>query len=303
MKTIIVRNRPSLVALFSSVGIFLTGVFLAVVGFGENQPGTAGSSISARPIETYPYPAGVTTCVQPPPNMVSWWPGDGDPNDIQDGNNGTLQGGATFAPGEVGQAFSFNGTNQFVDVGDRANLENMSQLTVDAWVKFNSLNKPIQTVVSKAQANGPGTNAYIIFLQDIGGGDLRLTAAIENNSSSLLTLLSPDSFTDTTSFHHVALTYNGSTAAFYVDGVLKVSASFSGTVHDISSPFLIGKRDDPFGNGDTINGLVDEVEVFNRSLFQEEIQTIFNADSAGKCKPAVRIHPTPRARPTPAPRP
>src|SRR6476646_9109089 len=35
-----------------------------------------------------------STCTPPPPNMVGWWPGDGNANDIQDGNNGILQNGA-----------------------------------------------------------------------------------------------------------------------------------------------------------------------------------------------------------------
>jgi hypothetical protein len=41
--------------------------------------------------------------------QVSWWPGDGNANDIVDGNDGTLQGGVTFATGKVEQAFSFDG--------------------------------------------------------------------------------------------------------------------------------------------------------------------------------------------------
>lgn len=41
--------------------------------------------------------------------MVSWWPGDGNANDIIGGNHGTLQNGANFASGMVGQAFSFSG--------------------------------------------------------------------------------------------------------------------------------------------------------------------------------------------------
>ena len=42
------------------------------------------------------------TCVQPPDSLVSWWPGDGNVNDIVGSNHGTLQGGATFATGKVG---------------------------------------------------------------------------------------------------------------------------------------------------------------------------------------------------------
>src|SRR5260370_18137079 len=52
----------------------------------------------------------VNPCVPAPPNMVSWWPGDGNANDIQGTNNGVVEGGATFAPAEVLQGFSMNGT-------------------------------------------------------------------------------------------------------------------------------------------------------------------------------------------------
>src|SRR5262245_17110647 len=61
--------------------------------------------------------AQVQTCTPPPPNVVSWWPGDGNANDIQRSNNGTLQNGAAFAPGYVGQAFSFDGINDYVSTG------------------------------------------------------------------------------------------------------------------------------------------------------------------------------------------
>ena len=47
--------------------------------------------------------------IDPPAGMVSWWPGDGNADDIVDGNPGTLSGDATFAPGKVGQAFRFDG--------------------------------------------------------------------------------------------------------------------------------------------------------------------------------------------------
>jgi len=54
------------------------------------------------------------SCVLAPDGLVSWWPGEGNANDIADANNGTLQGGATFATGRVGQAFSFDGNGDFV---------------------------------------------------------------------------------------------------------------------------------------------------------------------------------------------
>lgn len=50
-----------------------------------------------------------------PAGIVSWYKADGNANDSVGGNNGSLQGGATFGPGVTGQpgdqAFSFNGSS------------------------------------------------------------------------------------------------------------------------------------------------------------------------------------------------
>ncbi|MBI4451562.1 hypothetical protein HY642_06325, partial [Candidatus Woesearchaeota archaeon] len=67
--------------------------------------------------------AQVAGCVEPPSGMVSWWPGDNNANDIQDGNTGTLRNGATFAAGRVGQGFSLDGVDDFVSVQHNANLD------------------------------------------------------------------------------------------------------------------------------------------------------------------------------------
>src|SRR5258708_6766750 len=67
--------------------------------------------------------AQTSNCVSVPSGLVGWWPGEGNTDDIQAGDNGTLQGGATFAPGEVGQAFSLNGTNAYVQAPDSSALD------------------------------------------------------------------------------------------------------------------------------------------------------------------------------------
>ncbi len=50
------------------------------------------------------------TCVAPPGGMVGWWRGEDNANDQLGLNNGILQNGATFAPGEVGAAFVTSGS-------------------------------------------------------------------------------------------------------------------------------------------------------------------------------------------------
>src|SRR2546422_5675521 len=78
-------------------------------------------------------------CLPPPPGMLGWWPGDGNPNDLVAGRNGTLQGGATYAAGKVGQAFSFNGAS-WVEVPDDPTWTlDTNDFTIDLWVNFNGL--------------------------------------------------------------------------------------------------------------------------------------------------------------------
>ena len=45
--------------------------------------------------------AQVQTCTPPPPNMVSWWSGDGNANDIRGSSNGTLQLDLDVAAGQL----------------------------------------------------------------------------------------------------------------------------------------------------------------------------------------------------------
>jgi hypothetical protein len=47
--------------------------------------------------------------IEPPANMVAWYPGDGNADDIQGGNNGTLHGTASYGQAEVLDGFSFDG--------------------------------------------------------------------------------------------------------------------------------------------------------------------------------------------------
>ena len=97
-------------------------------------------------------------CLNAPSGLVGWWPGDGNANDIAGGNNGSLQGGATAsAAGEVGSAFSFDGTNGYVQIPDAPALK-PTNLTVEAWVRFASLDSTV--------SGAPAGEQYIVFKQN-----------------------------------------------------------------------------------------------------------------------------------------
>src|SRR5207245_541744 len=74
------------------------------------------------------------SCVNPPPGLVSWWPGNGSGGDLAGGNSGTVRGNATYAGGQVGQAFSFDGDGDGLVVGNPVNLQ-MQNFTIEAWIR------------------------------------------------------------------------------------------------------------------------------------------------------------------------
>ena len=55
-------------------------------------------------------------CVEISNGLIGWWPGEGNAEELVFGNDGTLIAGTSFAAGKVGQAFSFDGDNDFIGI-------------------------------------------------------------------------------------------------------------------------------------------------------------------------------------------
>ncbi len=209
-------------------------------------------------------------CVAPPSGLVSWWPGDGNANDIQDGNHGILENGAAFTAGLVGQAFDFNGANS-VRVLHSSTLM-PTALTVDVWVFLTAY---------------PGFKSAFVEKVDTaqGGYDLEVIGNIANavvwnfGNPQVVSSLAPLPLNTWT---HLAMTFDG-TLKLYVNGVLQ------GSIFAVMTPTTADMTFSRASSGNffNVNGMEDEIELFDRALTSAEVQTIFNAGTAGKCKFAL----------------
>jgi subtilisin-like proprotein convertase family protein len=211
------------------------------------------------------------------PNIVSWWRAQNDATDSVDGNNGTLAGNVTYAAGEVGQAFVFDGDRDQINVSNPANLQ-LQNFTIEGWVKRSST-----TIATLDGFIGPqaaffayGRGGYGFALEP--DGRLHLTRIEISNRISPVPLV-PD-----TAWHHIAVTKIGTAVVFFGDGVAYPVAPYPETF-TFTTRAAVGSRGD--GGGNTFWGMIDEMSIYNRALSSSEIKGIYNGGAAGKYDPAV----------------
>jgi hypothetical protein len=238
-----------------------------------------GSVTSSNAVLTL---AGQPLCAPPPAGLISWWPGQGNANDIAGANNGILSGGVTFTNGEVGQAFSFDPANGTVIVPDSPNLRLTNQLTIEAWINTRSTNAD-RAIVSKVGGAG-GNNGYQFAL----------------SANSLLGQFnSPGQFWPSSRiqcalpiavgvWNHAAWTYDQSAMRLYWNGTPVATNMIGANVITASSSDLRISGDD--NNHACFDGMIDEPSVYNRALSAGEIAAIYHAGSAGKCRPTPIPH-------------
>ena len=235
----------------------------------------------------------VIPCDPAPSGIVSWWAGEGNALDGAGTNNGVLESGLGFAPGEVGQAFLFNTTNEDVKIPASQSLDvgAGNGFTLEAWVNCSnvvSLNPIFEWNLAD------GTTQWGVHFYIGAGGPGSLYANVVNNEGGWETLSSAQGIVASNVFQHVALTYDETTgtATIYRNGT-NVARSYLGSFTPQTSYSLyLGRRPGPDANL-TFAGLIDEPSIYNRALSSNEITAIYLAGGNGKCPLAPTIYSQP----------
>lgn len=230
--------------------------------------------------------------VTPPGGLISSWHADGSAIDTVSGNNGVLHGGAVYAAGVYGKAFSFDGEDDFVEVPVSNFLNLTGDVTVHLWAKragFGGdelsmmVQKGASLILSKDMPSAFGLyfskeNILSVFYGRTGIGSYNLHGPRVTDSK----------------FHHYAYVRTGTLNQLFMDGVLVDQDEFTATPEDtVGLPLTIGatRSDENFtGHIWHFAGIIDEVQVFGRGLSTAEIKDIYVAT-----KPEGRYSVTVRA--------
>ena len=208
--------------------------------------------------------------------LVSWWQAEGTANDRLDVNNGALVGGAGFAQGEVGRAFSLDGVSQYVSVPDSTSLHQAS-FTVEGWFNFAAMGS-VQTLFAKPYGNGTSNSLVAVF-----DGARTLTVGYYTAGGNGMPVTDIEFTPAANTWHHVACTFDGLTMTLYVDAAYAGSQNSLSPIAYDNHPFLMGADMNNGAGVNFFNGLIDEVALFNRALSPAEIAGIVAAGPLGKC--------------------
>ena len=224
-------------------------------------------------------------CVAPPANLEAWWPAEGDANEMTGVNNGTIQGVA-FAPGEVGQAFSYGGSGGQVSIG-APNFETPNTgFTVEAWINPTSLGlcsvNNCKTVVHRERDVSSRT-----WWLGVDGSSIRLLLFLAQPNGGWVDVFSPAVVTSG-SFQHIAASYDGNTVTMYYNGSLVATQVVGPANFNKGDPINIGSENlAANGTYDSFAGLIDELSIYSRALSGSEVAAIFGAGTAGKCQTSI----------------
>ncbi|TRZ78202.1 LamG domain-containing protein, partial [bacterium] len=186
------------------------------------------------------------------------------------GNTGTLQAGddtgsndsatdmwSGGTSGRFGQAIEFDGTNDYVNVGDAENIRfGTNNFTISAWIKMptSASNRAIASV------GRYGADEWF-FVHSTLSNSIKLYAGAGN--INLPTTTDPRDGI----WHHVTVTRNNSNGYIYFDGIEENTQS--GITCDLSS--TVGLKIGNSSATEYFDGSIDSVRIYNRALSASEI--------------------------------
>ncbi len=179
------------------------------------------------------------------------------------GNTGTAAN-TTWATGKYGQALSFNGSSSRVTVPDSASLRLTGAMTLEAWVNPTTISSAWRDVIEKGN-----DNYYLMATSDNAGRPAG--GAINTTTYGTANLA-------TSTWSHLAFSYDGSSLRLYLNGTLVSTTAKSGNIATSTNALTIGS--DPF-YGQYFNGLIDELRIYSLALTQAQIQTDMTTPLAG----------------------
>ena len=188
----------------------------------------------------------------------------------ENGNDGSLRGGAAWVDGKSGKALEFNGIDSYVDAGDSDDLEfsESESFSVEAWVYPNTAKYGF--ILEKG---GSDNNVrYVLYYAVDDEGKLFRFYRQKSDGHYLGRYGTNEMAHPERNWYHLVGVYDAptDTAKLYVNGVLyDTDSNYLWGDGYTDCNFQIGRWN---GGNYYFDGIIDEVYIYNYALSANEIQ-------------------------------
>ncbi len=205
------------------------------------------------------------------------------------GFHAVLQNGTAFAAGRIGFGASFDGQNDFVNLGDNRSLvQNASAATIALWVKPGSVipSGSFRELVSLSvgATNPTKTSRLAVSLKGDGssGGQIFLGARSTDTESQKSVTTSGGVAVGTWTHLAGVVDFQNSTLKVFINGIVAATATGVGfasptTANAPCRNSALGAQDDGVGNH--YQGGMDQARIYNRALSNAEVQALASGDT------------------------
>lgn len=269
--------------------------------------------ITSTPLFSYSASIGKSPSFLPSQNCISglscglvgYWTFDGKDvvnglviDKSGNGNHANLSNIATstfFVPGKIGQGFNFDGTNDALNAGSAAILDNLSAMTLSVWVKLSSYGAGGGGYLINKGDAASGGHGWSLFISQSNG---LITFTARYNTTNLLSqgALNTFSLSDMNKWVHIMVTWDGSTNSATGVHIYKNGneISYSSQVNGSSSYLSDAANNLNIGDGGLIsgrqtNGILDDVRIYNRVLSARELSQIYSSGASSKQSSSIPI--------------
>jgi len=173
------------------------------------------------------------------------------------GNDGTMVGFGVPANSRSIHGLNLNGSG-YINVPNSMSLNSMNQITITAWFKTS-----IDTTRILSKRGATPNSGYMIYTSV--DKKLYVGISISNTFRNVAGSIVTDGL-----WHFGVGTYDGYMIKMYVDGVLRGSGAFTGSIDTNLNILSIG-NEQLYANL-FYNGNIDDVRIYNRALNASEIK-------------------------------
>jgi hypothetical protein len=207
-------------------------------------------------------------------DLVAYYPFSGNANDESgNGNHGTVDGAILTQDrfNNPNSAYAFDGIDDYIEIPDSPSFSFNYPITISAWIYLDDNSKG--GIVGQWGYGGAGGDAFILYVRGT-----KLSTYLPREGLAHLELQSNNGLA-TNQWYLVSMVSTGNLVTLYINGNEDKSEAVIVKQVDSYQTVEIGLEDRFSGGLNYLDGIIDEVRIYNRALTETEIQALYSLES------------------------